>query len=76
MCALNERSPHRVRLQRRGGAQDPECALGASDGHVEAAHIREEADAPAARRAGAHAGEDDYVQLLALEAVHSLDAHL
>ena len=49
--ALDERRPHGVALQGGGRAKDPQGALGAGDGHVQAPHVGEEPHAAAATAA-------------------------
>lgn len=58
-------------------AQDPQGSFGSCDGNVQAPDVRHKANASLLPRlAGAHTRHDDYIHLLALEAVYSLDDNL
>lgn len=79
------RSVHGLEIEGRGSeyfegcstAQNPESPLGSGDGDIETPHICQKANAGLhAGLAGTHARHDDYIHLLALEAIHCLNDNL
>ena len=58
-------------------AQDPQGPFGSCDGNIEAPDVRHKANASLLPGlAGTHTGHDNYIHLLALEAVYSLNDDL
>ena len=66
-----------VYLEGCSTAKDPQSSLGTGDGNIHAPDVCHKANASLqARLTGTHTRHDDYIHLLALEAVHCLNDHL